>query len=219
MKALKPRPPFQVLIMSEESRLGREAIETAYALKQLITAGVRVFFYLEDRERTLDSPIEKVMLSLQTMADEMEREKARQRATTRMGRKARAGPRHRRPVLRLRQRADRRRERRTLARRAAHQRARGRRRAADLRARGDGYGQRIAKLLNAEGTPAPRAQQGRPRAWVPTSVHEVLFRPLYRGEMVWNQTRKRDRWGQQRTSDRPEGEWICIGPALAHRAG
>ncbi len=31
MNALKPRPPFQVLIMSEESRLGREAIETSYA--------------------------------------------------------------------------------------------------------------------------------------------------------------------------------------------
>jgi DNA invertase Pin-like site-specific DNA recombinase len=44
MNALKPRPPFQVLVMSEESRLGREAIETAYALKQLIAAGVRVFF-------------------------------------------------------------------------------------------------------------------------------------------------------------------------------
>src|SRR5262245_10561056 len=56
MNALKPRAPFQVLVMSEESRLGREAIETAYALKQLVTAGVRVFFYLEDRERTLDSP-------------------------------------------------------------------------------------------------------------------------------------------------------------------
>jgi DNA invertase Pin-like site-specific DNA recombinase len=55
MNALKPRPTFQVLVMSEESRLGREAIETAYALKQLVTAGVRVFFYLEDRERTLDS--------------------------------------------------------------------------------------------------------------------------------------------------------------------
>ena len=48
INALKPRPPFQVLIMSEEPRLGREAIETAYALKQLITAGVGVFFYLED---------------------------------------------------------------------------------------------------------------------------------------------------------------------------
>jgi DNA invertase Pin-like site-specific DNA recombinase len=56
MNALKPRPSFQVLIMSEESRLGREAIETAYALKQHVAAGVRVFFNLEDHERTLDSP-------------------------------------------------------------------------------------------------------------------------------------------------------------------
>jgi hypothetical protein len=38
--ALKPRPPFDVLIMSEESRLGREAIETAYALKLWIVAVV-----------------------------------------------------------------------------------------------------------------------------------------------------------------------------------
>ena len=42
MNALKPRPPFQVLVMSEESRLGREAIETAYALKQLVAAGVPI---------------------------------------------------------------------------------------------------------------------------------------------------------------------------------
>ena len=46
MNALKPRPPFSVLVMSEESRLGWEAIETAYALKQLIQAGVHVWFYL-----------------------------------------------------------------------------------------------------------------------------------------------------------------------------
>jgi DNA invertase Pin-like site-specific DNA recombinase len=91
MNALKPRPPFQVLIMSEESRLGREAIETAYALKQIITSGVRVFFYLEDRERTLDSPTDKILLSLTAYADELEREKARQRVTDSMVRKAKAG--------------------------------------------------------------------------------------------------------------------------------
>jgi site-specific DNA recombinase len=91
LNALKPRPAFQALIMSEESRLGREAIETAYALKQLVTAGVRVFFYLEDRERTLDSPTDKIMLSLTAFADELEREKARQRVTDAMQRKARAG--------------------------------------------------------------------------------------------------------------------------------
>src|SRR5215471_14800425 len=38
MNALKPRPPFQILIMSEESRLGREQIETAYTLKQIMDA-------------------------------------------------------------------------------------------------------------------------------------------------------------------------------------
>jgi DNA invertase Pin-like site-specific DNA recombinase len=91
MAALKPRPPFQVLIMSEESRLGREAIETAYSLKQLITAGVRVFFYLEDRERTFDSPTDKLLLSVTAFADELEREKARQRTYDAMQRKARAG--------------------------------------------------------------------------------------------------------------------------------
>ena len=91
MNALKPRAPFQVLVMSEESRLGREAIETAYALKQLVTAGVRVFFYLEDRERTLDSPTDKIMLSLTAFADELERDKARQRTYDAMQRKARAG--------------------------------------------------------------------------------------------------------------------------------
>jgi site-specific DNA recombinase len=47
LNALSPRPPFQVLIMSEESRLGRESIETSYVLKQIIDAGERVFFYFE----------------------------------------------------------------------------------------------------------------------------------------------------------------------------
>jgi DNA invertase Pin-like site-specific DNA recombinase len=91
MNALKPRPPFQVLVMSEESRLGREAIETAYALKQLVQAGVRVFFYMEGRERTLDSPTDKILLSLTAFADELEREKGRQRTYDATQRKARAG--------------------------------------------------------------------------------------------------------------------------------
>jgi DNA invertase Pin-like site-specific DNA recombinase len=91
MNALKHRPNFGVLIMSEESRPGREAIATAYALKQVIDAGVRVFFYLEDRERTLDNPMDKVMLSIANYASEMEREHAKQRTYDAMLRKAKAG--------------------------------------------------------------------------------------------------------------------------------
>lgn len=54
-------------------------------------AGVRVSFYLTDTERTLNTPMEKAMLTLQTMSDEMERERARQRVRDAMARRARAG--------------------------------------------------------------------------------------------------------------------------------
>ncbi len=91
MNALLPHPLFQVLVMSEESRLGREQIEVAYAPKRLTQAGVRVWLYLEDRERTLDSPTDKLLMSVAAYADEMERERARQRTYDAMARKARAG--------------------------------------------------------------------------------------------------------------------------------
>jgi DNA invertase Pin-like site-specific DNA recombinase len=95
MGALKPRPPFQVLVMSEESRLGRDDRDGVPA-EQLVQANIRVFFYLTDTERTLDTPMDKVMLSLAAFADELEREKARQR-TRRDGAESARGPRHGRP--------------------------------------------------------------------------------------------------------------------------
>jgi len=211
MNALSPRPQFQVLVMSEESRLGRESIETAYALKQLISAGVRVFFYLEERERTRDSPIEKAMLALQTMADEMEREKARQRTYDALLRKAKAGqvtggrvfgyqnvditgPGGTKSHV----------ERQILDTEAAIIRQ-------IFRLSADGYGVKaIAKRLNANGAPSPRAQRGRPQAWAPSSVREVLYRDLYRGLITWNRTKKRDRWGSYKQSARPAGEWLDV---------
>src|SRR5438105_3783024 len=59
LNGLKHRPPFQVLVMSEQSRLGREQIQTLYALKEITDAGVRVFFYADDREAVLDDPLQK----------------------------------------------------------------------------------------------------------------------------------------------------------------
>jgi hypothetical protein len=73
----------------------------------------------------------------------------------------------------------------------------------------------ITKTLNDAGVPAPRSQQGRPTAWATSSVRAVLRRELYRGVIVWNQTRKRDRWGRQRQHARPESEWMRLEvPAL-----
>jgi hypothetical protein len=60
-----------------------------------------------------------------------------------------------------------------------------------------GVGQvRITRLLNSGRAIAPRAQLGRPNGWAPSSVHEVLFRELYRGVITWNRSRKRNKWGQ-----------------------
>ena len=211
MNALKPRPPFQALVMSEESRLGREQLEVGYALKQLVSAGVRVFCYLSDSERTLNGPIEKAMLALQTMADEMEREKARQRTYDAMLRKAKAGHVTGGRVfgydnIDVRGRDGKRDH---VVRRINESEAAVVRRIFELSAAGRGA-KSIAKILNADRALSPAAQQGRPAGWCPTSVRAVLRRPLYHGEIVWNQTRKRDQWGQQHQTDRPAGEHVRI---------
>ena len=215
MNALTPRPPFQVLVMSEESRLGREQIETAYLLKQLITAGVRVVYYLEDRERTLDSPTEKLLLSVATFADEMERVKARARTRDAMVRKARAG--HVAAGRKygydnvavtgsdgIRSHVD---------RRINEAEAAIVRRIFELAASGYGF-RRIAHALNAEAALAPRATQGRKRGWSASTVRDVLRSEIYRGVLIWGQTQKRDGWGQRVTRraarQRPLDDWIRV---------
>jgi hypothetical protein len=110
MDALKLRTGFQVLVTSEDSRLGREAIETAYALKRIIAAGVRVFLLLPrgPRERTLDSPTDKVPMSLNQYASEMERQQATAACLRHSAAQGQGRARHRRPRVRRRQRRSRR---------------------------------------------------------------------------------------------------------------
>ena len=208
MNALKPRPAFQILIMSEESRLGRESIETSYALKQIMDAGVRVFFYLEDRERTLDNAMDKVMLSLANFASEMERERAKQRTADAMLRKAKAGhvtggktygysnhevfstEGHRLHVLRV----------------VNPKEAELVRQIFDMYAGGLGI-TRIAKQLNAEHVPAPRQS---PRGWAPSAVREILHRELYQGQIVYGQLQKIIRGGTKTRRAREEKDWIRV---------
>jgi site-specific DNA recombinase len=167
-----------------------------------------VFFYLEDRERTLDSALDKMMLSLTGFASEMERERAKQRTYDAMLRKAKAGhvtggkvfgydnkditsaDGHRLHVLRVVNPTE----------------AAIVRQIYDLYAGGLGIG-RIAKLLNAEGVPAARQS---PRGWAPSAVREILHRPLYRGEIVWNQHQKIVRGGTKKRRERDEKDWIRI---------
>jgi DNA invertase Pin-like site-specific DNA recombinase len=205
MNALKPRAPFQVLIMSEESRLGREQIETAYALKQITDAGVRVFLYLEDRERTLDNAMDKVMASLTNFASEMERERGRLRTRDAMHRKAARGHVAGGVVYGYRNREilGPGGERDHVVREIADDQAAMVRRIFDEAAAGRGYS-RIAKALNEERIPLPAHGRG----WATTGVREILFRELYRGRVVWGKTRRITRRGTGSKEDRPESEWL-----------
>src|SRR5262245_54613355 len=182
--------------MMEESRLGRESIETAWTLKQITDAGVRVFFYLTDQERTLATATDKVMFSLTAFAAEMEREKARQRTHDALMRKAKSG--HvtggvvfgftNQPVMDG--------GRRVHVERVIDAREAGVvRRIFTLAAEGWGV-KRIAAALNREGAPAPLPRRhGRPRGWAPSSVRAVLRRDLYRGVILWNRTARIVRQG------------------------
>ena len=73
MASLKPRPPFDVLVLYDETRLGREQIEVAYALKQIVQAGVEVWYSKDERQKTLDEPMDKFMLSALNFAAEEQR--------------------------------------------------------------------------------------------------------------------------------------------------
>src|SRR5438094_3254390 len=205
------KPPFQFLVMSEESRLGREMVETMRALYQLVKAGVRVFYYLEDKERTLDGPLDKVMMAMETFGAELEREKSRQRTYDAMARKAKAGHVTGGRVFGYdnRDMLDASGKRSHVERIINDDEATVVRRIFEMSAAGHGF-TCIAKALNAERVPTPRAQQGRPAGWSQSSIREVLLRPLYKGDVVWNKSRKRDKWGHKRQAPRPEHEHVRV---------
>jgi DNA invertase Pin-like site-specific DNA recombinase len=210
MNALKPRPSFQVLIMSEESRLGREAIETSYALKQILDAGVRVFYYLEDRERTLDSATDKVLLAVTSFAGELERERAQQRTHDALLRLARAG---RVTGGRLygydnvevtAPGPDGRPKRQYVTRNSNPEQAAVVRRIFELCAEGWGF-TRLAKQLNAEHVPPPRPGG---TSWAPSAIREILLREDYRGLVRWNRTQKVHRGGTKGQRQRPPEDMV-----------
>lgn len=212
INALKPKPEFQVLVMSEESRLGREQIQTAYALQQITDAGVRVWFYLTDQERKLDTAMDKVMLSLTNFAAEMERERAQQRVFDAMVRKAKAGHvcggscfGYTNVVI-----TDASGKRSHVEYQINPAEAAVVQRIFELYVAGHGF-QTIAKLLNAEQAHCPRARPlSKPAGWAASSIREVLLRPLYHGQQIWGRTKKRLPSGIKRPHKRAEQDWLVV---------
>jgi DNA invertase Pin-like site-specific DNA recombinase len=219
MSALKSKPPFQILIMSEESRLGRKQIKTAYALQQLTDAGMQVWFYLSDQERKLDTAMDKIMGSLTGFASEIEREKAQQRTYDTMKRKAKAGHVTGGSVFGY--------DNVEIAgtmldfqgcTKRSHVELRINEAEADVvrkmfRLYADGRGfTSIAKALNADGAIClrPRPSFGKPQGWVSSSLRQIILRCLYVGEQVCGRTKKRTPSGVKKAQRRAEHDWIVV---------
>src|SRR5437899_2330457 len=206
LNTLRPQAPFAGLFLADKDRLGREQFET----KQISLAGVRIFEYQNGgQEVRLESPIDKLIMSVSNFAAELERAKASQRTRDALQRKAQRGYVAGGAVFGYRnvpvlgeggQRSH-------VLREVREDEAAAVRRIFRMAAHSVGL-RTIARTLNAEGVRSPRARPGRHHSWAPSSVRTVLFNPLYKGEVVWGRTKKRDAWGRKKESDRPANEWV-----------
>src|SRR5262249_55340803 len=91
MNALKSRPSFRVLVMMEQSRLGRSLDEVPYALRKITEAGVRIYFYLTDTEAKRETAVDRFQGHVMAFVDEMHREQSRQRTRDALRRQAERG--------------------------------------------------------------------------------------------------------------------------------
>jgi hypothetical protein len=89
MALLLPRPPFQVLIVSKQESIGREAFETNYVIKQLAQAGLEIFEYVHGQSLTPKNYMDKMMASFRADADKAHREQTSERTTRRTPRRPR----------------------------------------------------------------------------------------------------------------------------------
>lgn len=206
LEVIRAGAPFQVLILRDVSRFSRrDGDEVVAELKAINRAGVEVWFYQDRQPFTYGTLAENVVGFVKS---EMAAEYRRQVAIwTReaMLRKAKAGHVTGGRVFGYDNvRVDGHVERKVNDVEAAVVR-----RIYELYGTGHGL-PTIAHTLNADGTPCPRAQQGRVNGWCPSSVRSVLQRPLYRGEIVWGRAKKRGADGHVAPTNRPKSDWLHL---------
>lgn len=206
MNALRPRPPFQVLIVMEQSRLGRSQDEVPYALKRITDAGVRIFSYLTNSEMKRESASDRFMIHAIAFVDDMAREQSRERTRDALRRKAERG--HVAGGILYGYRNVRGQG--HVTRAIVPEEAEIITRIFREIAAGAGY-LKVAQAFNGDGIPGPRQ-----RPWAASSIRAMVFNPLYRGQLVWGRTRWVDQGGTKRKLDVTDSRaWVSVpAPAL-----
>ncbi len=207
--------PFSKLIVVEQSRLGRDQIDTMVLIRDIEEAGIEIWSTRDGRRITLSDDTSKLLASLEGWRDESERKKTatrvRDAAKTRFERGYVVGGRvygyknARLPGVRGAARLVVNEEQAEVVRRIFKMAA-------------DGLGlSRIARQLNAEGVAGPQRLsdaeveklrvEGKPvpvNQWSISGVREVLHRDLYRGVVTFGKVR---RTGPKTRVKLPRDQW------------
>ncbi len=217
MDAIRSTPRFEVLILYDLSRLGRDQFHTLAALKDIVEAGVSVAQVMEDRTitpETLDDEVEVLILQVKQFSNTKVRRDASKKVYDTLKRKAEAlhctgGRCYGYDNQDVTEPGPDGRPRRVYVKRVINPKeAEAVMRLFTLYAQGAGY-QRTARRLAAEGFPPPKpSHRDRPPGWSPTAVREMLANPLYSGRVVWGRRKKIIRRGTESQEYRHQSEWL-----------
>jgi site-specific DNA recombinase len=204
--AVERGPSFDVLLVADLTRLSRDNRKLDKYVRMIDEAGVKLWTVEDGAPVNMNSALDVFTVQARGLGGALHREQARQKTTIALTMKAKQGAVVGGRVFgysNVRENG--------AVRREIHEPE-----AAIVRGickrYADGAGlKQIARALNEQSAPSPRAQRGRRSGWSPSTVHAILRRPLYRGEIVWNTTEKRDKLGRRhkgKQKPRPESEWI-----------
>ncbi len=187
-------PDFDILIVSESSRLARaeSPIDALLLIRKIEDAGIRIFSYLDDKPITLQDDSEELLQYVRSWSDSKERKRAGQRSRDAVAQRAQHGAvaagktygYRNVPVMVGDKHSH-------VERKIVPEQAAVILRAASLRAEGMGWW-RIARELEAAGIPSPRGG----KHWTPSQVLNMVTNPLYRGIQQWGRTKVTKRHGK-----------------------
>jgi len=202
MEAVKSkRRSFDIVVAYDESRLGRDVIETGYCVKQIIDQDVRLFFS-DGSERRLDSATDALLMSITAFGGQFEREQASLRVRSKMHAKAKDG--HSTGTVPFGYQS--------VAVNSHKELVIDPAQAEIVRSiftwSAEGYGiSRIAHRLNREHAGI--------RKWSGPGVRDMLTNDVYQGRIVYGKKRVTVKGGKKIKVNVPEAQWISVEkPAL-----
>jgi site-specific DNA recombinase len=177
---------FEVVVIRDETRLGGDVIRTTMVMLEIVEAGVEIVCYANGESVRLDDPTKKLIAVVKNYGAEEERLKISSRVREHLQSKARKGFNTGGRVygydnVRI--------EGRGVDFEVNEGEARVVRDMAHRFIEGEGW-RGIARALNDEGIPSPRAGKRGTGSWAPSSVRSILTNPRYTGRIEWGEFRK-----------------------------